>query len=165
MGGAAPDDLVDAARAFGVRDERVLTAIRETPRAGFVPTELAARAYEDSPLPIAHEQVTTQPSLVAAMVEALGLTGDETVLEVGTGLGWQTALLARLAGSVWSVERHADLAEEARANLGRHGAANIEVVVGDGSRGLPEHAPFEAILVAAAFPSVAEPLGDQVAVG
>jgi protein-L-isoaspartate(D-aspartate) O-methyltransferase len=165
VGGAAPDDLVDAARAFGVRDERVLAAIRDTPRAGFVPIELAAHAYEDSPLPIAHEQVTTQPSLVAAMVEALGLTGDETVLEVGTGLGWQTALLARLAGTVWSVERHTDLAEEARANLGRHGAANVEVVVGDGSRGLPEHAPFDAILVAAAFPSVAEPLADQLAVG
>jgi protein-L-isoaspartate(D-aspartate) O-methyltransferase len=160
-----PEDLVAAARLLGVQDDRVLDAIRATPRAGFVPVSLAAQAYEDVPLPIGHEQVTTQPSLVAAMVEALELAGGETVLEVGTGLGWQTALLARLAGRVWSVERFADLAEAARANLRRHGIANAAVVVGDGSGGLPEAAPFGAILVAAAFPRVPEPLADQLALG
>ncbi len=158
-----PEDLVAAARAFGVRDSRVLAAIRETPRAGFVPPALADRAYEDTPLPIRHEQVTTQPSLVAAMVDALRLAGRETVLEVGTGLGWQTALLARLAGTVWSIERFADLAESARANLARHGISNVTVVIGDGSHGLPEAAPFDAILVAAAYTSVPAPLAEQLA--
>jgi protein-L-isoaspartate(D-aspartate) O-methyltransferase len=160
-----PEDLVAAARTFGVRDPRVIAAIRETPRAGFVPAALAARAYEDSPLPIGHGQVTTQPSLVAAMVEALDLGGDENVLEVGTGYGWQTALLACLAGTVWSVERFLDFAEEARANLARHGVANVTVVVGDGSAGLPEAGPFSAILVAAAFSRVPEPLAGQLEPG
>jgi protein-L-isoaspartate(D-aspartate) O-methyltransferase len=160
-----PDDLVHAARAVGVRDPRVLAAIRETPRAGFVPPALAVRAYADSPIPIAHGQVTTQPSLVAAMVEALGLAGPETVLEIGTGLGWQTALLARLARTVWSVERFADLAADARSNLARHRVRNATVVVGDGTLGLVEVAPFDAIVVAAAFTSVAAPLADQLAEG
>jgi protein-L-isoaspartate(D-aspartate) O-methyltransferase len=157
--------LVAAARLFGVRDPRVLAAIRDTPRAGFVPPGLAARAYDDSPLPIGQGQVTTQPSLVAAMVEALAPAGHETVLEIGTGLGWQTALLSRLAASVWSVERFADLAEAARANLARHGVENATVVVGDGSGGLPNAAPFDAILVAAAFSHVPEPLAAQLAPG
>lgn len=157
------EDLVGAARTFGVRDSRVLAAMRDVPRAGFVPAAVVDRAYDDTPLPIRHEQVTTQPSLVAAMVEALGLTGRETVLEVGTGLGWQTALLARLAATVWSVERFADLAADARANLARQGVDNATVVVGDGSRGLPEAAPFDAILVAAAYTSVPAPLAAQLA--
>jgi protein-L-isoaspartate(D-aspartate) O-methyltransferase len=165
MPAETPEDLVRAARAFGVRDARVLAAIRETPRLGFVPPELADRAYVDSPLPIAHGQVTTQPSLVAAMVDALGLAGDEAVLEVGTGLGWQTALLARLARTVWSIERFADLAAQARANLAQNDVRNAAVVVGDGTLGLPEAAPFDAILVAAAFPSVPQPLADQLAEG
>lgn len=165
MAAGTPEDLVTAARVFGVRDTRVLAAIRETPRIGFVPPALADRAYQDSPLPIGHEQVTTQPSLVAAMVEALSLTGGEAVLEVGTGLGWQTGLLARLAAAVWSIERFADLAEAARANLARHGVSNVVVVVGDGSRGLPEAGPFDAIVVAAAFSHVPEPLAAQLAPG
>jgi protein-L-isoaspartate(D-aspartate) O-methyltransferase len=163
--GGRPEDLVAASRRFGVRDARVLAAIRETPRVGFVPPALADRAYDDAPLPIGHGQVTTQPSLVAGMVEALGLTGREAVLEVGSGLGWQTALLARLAASVWTVERFADLAEAARANLDRHGVSNVAVVVGDGSGGLPDAAPFDAIVVAAAFTRVPEPLTVQLASG
>jgi protein-L-isoaspartate(D-aspartate) O-methyltransferase len=159
------DDLVAAARLFGVRDPRVLAAILDTPRVGFVPPGLAARAYDDSPLPIGHGQVTTQPSLVAAIVEALALAGHETVLEIGTGLGWQTALLSRLAASVWSVERFADLADEARANLARHGVENVTVVVGDGSGGLPDAGPYDAIVVAAAFSRVPEPLAAQLAPG
>jgi protein-L-isoaspartate(D-aspartate) O-methyltransferase len=157
------DALVAAARGVGAQDERVLEAIAGVPRTGFVPAEHADLAEVDVPIPIPHEQVTTQPSLVARMVEALALTGDERVLEVGTGYGWQTALLARLAGRVFSVERFADLADTA----GRHlaGYENVTVVVGDGSAGLPEHAPFDAILVAAAFPRVPEPLAVQLAVG
>jgi protein-L-isoaspartate(D-aspartate) O-methyltransferase len=157
------DALVAAAREAGVRDERVLEAIAAVPRAQFVPREGVELAELDTPIPIPHEQVTTQPSLVARMVEALGLSGDERVLEVGTGYGWQTALLARLAGHVFSVERFAELAETARRQLAGYG--NVTVVVGDGSGGLPEHAPFDAILVAAAFPRVPEPLAEQLAEG
>ena len=160
---AQPADLVAAARAHGVRDARLLEAIAAVPRARFVPLDLSARAYEDEPLPIPQGQVTTQPSLVAQMVAALGLAPAERVLEIGTGFGWQTALLARIAGEVWSVERWGDLAEAARANLERHGVENATVVIGDGSRGLAEHAPYDAILVAAAFPRVPPPLAEQLA--
>jgi protein-L-isoaspartate(D-aspartate) O-methyltransferase len=144
-----------------VRDERLLAAIAAVPRAEFVPAEYADRAEIDAPIPIPHGQVTTQPSLVARMVEALALEGDERVLEVGTGYGWQTALLGELAREVFSVERFADLAETARAALA--GRANVVIVIGDGSEGLPEQAPFDAILVAAAYPSVPEPLAQQLA--
>jgi len=160
-----PEDLVRAVEAAGVRDPCVLDVLREVPRSGFVPPDLAGQAYEDKPLPIGRSQVTTQPSLVARMVEALGLEGSERVLEVGAGYGWQTALLAGLSGFVWAVERFADVAEAASANLARFGVANAEVVEGDGTEGLPEHAPYDAILVAAAFPSVPRPLEEQLAAG
>jgi protein-L-isoaspartate(D-aspartate) O-methyltransferase len=160
-----PIELVRAARAVGVRDERLLAAIGELPRTGFVPAEHEARAFYDTPLPIPHDQVTTQPSLVAQMVDALALAGDETVLEIGTGYGWQTALLARLAAEVWSVERFADLADTARANLAAHGVENAHVVVGDGTEGLPEHSPYDAIIVAAAFTELPAPLVEQVVEG
>jgi protein-L-isoaspartate(D-aspartate) O-methyltransferase len=155
--------LVVAARDAGVRDERVLAAIGAVPRSRFIPTEFVGQADIDAPIPIPHGQVTTQPSLVARMVEALSLAGDERVLEVGTGYGWQTALLAELAREVFSVERFADLAARARAALA--GRENVHVVVGDGSAGLPEHAPFDAILVAAAYSSVPVPLAEQLAEG
>jgi protein-L-isoaspartate(D-aspartate) O-methyltransferase len=153
--------LVVAARDSGVREKRVLAAIAAVPRASFVPAEFVGRADLDAPVPIPHGQVTTQPSLVARMVEALSLDGDEHVLEVGTGCGWQTALLAALAREVFSVERFADLAETARANLGAR--ENVHIVVGDGSAGLPEHAPFDAILVAAAYRRVPGPRAAQLA--
>lgn len=143
----------------------MLDALRRVPRARFVPADQAPRAYVDEPLPIPHGQVTTQPSLVARMVEALELGGGERVLEVGTGHGFQTALLAELAAEVWSMERFADLAATARANLDRHGALGVEVIVGDGSLGVPEHAPYDAIVVAAAHPDVPEPLAAQLAPG
>ena len=165
MAGPSQADLIEVVRADGIADARVLEAFAAVPRAEFVPPEVAARAYVDEPLPIAHEQVTTQPSLVARMVEALSLTGTEHVLEVGSGYGFQTAVLTRLAAFVWSVERWPGLAEVARANLARQGAENVEVVVGDGSEGLPEHAPFDAILVSAAFPDVPAPLADQLGKG
>ena len=160
-----PEKLAAAARMAGVGDARVLETLRNVPRALFVPPSQIDSAYADGPLPIAHAQVTTQPSLVAKMVEALALTGSERVLEIGTGYGWQTALLASLADFVWSVERWPDLAEAARANLERYGARNVEISVGDGSRGLAEQAPFEAILVSAAFPRVPPPLAEQLAPG
>jgi protein-L-isoaspartate(D-aspartate) O-methyltransferase len=159
------EDLARAVIASGVRDARVLEALREVPRANFVPPKLAERAYLDLPLPIPHRQVTTQPSLSTKMIEALELLGSDRVLEVGTGYGFQTALLAHLSGFVWSVERWPDVAETARENLGRHGVTNVEVVAGDGTEGLPEHAPYDAILVSAAFPSVPPPLAQQLAAG
>jgi protein-L-isoaspartate(D-aspartate) O-methyltransferase len=158
-------DLADVVAAEGVRDERVLDAFRRVPLASFVPTGVAHRAYVDAPLRIPHDQVTTQPSLVAKMVEALGLRGDEKVLEVGTGYGFQTALLAYLATFVWSIECWPALAKAARESLEREQIQNVAVTVGDGTEGLPEEAPFEAILVSAAFPSVVRPLAEQLAVG
>ena len=159
------EDLVRAIVAADVRDGRLIDAFREVPRAGFVPTELTERAYLDRPLTIPHGQVTTQPSLSAKMIEALELSGSERVLEVGTGYGFQTALLARLSGFVWSVQRFPDVAATARENLARHGVENVEVVTGDGTRGLPEHAPYDATLVSAAFTSVPPPLAEQLASG
>ena len=165
MGVPTQEDLVREVMAAGVRDPRVLQAFREVPRAAFVPPDLATEAYRDRPLPIPHGQVTTQPSLSARMIAALGLTGAEQVLEIGTGYGFQTALLAHLSRFVRSVERWPDLADTARANLAHHGVANVEVVVGDGTAGRPEHAPFDAILVSAAFPQVPPPLVEQLAPG
>ena len=162
---STPAELSDLVAARGVRDERVLAAIRAVPRAAFAPAEEGPRAYEDAPLSIGRGQVTTQPSLVAAMVEALALSGEERVLEVGTGLGWQTALLATLAREVWSVERLDELADAARRNLAAEGVDNAHVVVGDGSEGLAEQAPFEAIVVAAAYSEVPPPLVEQLAPG
>ena len=160
-----PEDLVRTIIDEGVRDPRLLEAVRAIPRASFVPANLAGQAYEDRPLPIPRDQVTTQPSLVARMVEALGLAGPERVLEIGAGYAWQTALLARLGGFVWAVERFGDVADAAREHLARFGVTNVEVVEGDGTEGLPEHAPYDAILVAAAFPSVPRPLEEQLAAG
>jgi protein-L-isoaspartate(D-aspartate) O-methyltransferase len=162
---SGPVQLAEAALAAGVRDASVLQALREVPRAGFVSAEFSAQAYIDKPLPIPHAQVTTQPSLVAKMLEALDLKGIERVLEIGTGHGFQSALLARLAGFVWSVERWDDLAATARQHLAVNGVENVRVIVGDGSRGLPEHAPYDSILVSAAFPSVPPPLVEQLVDG
>src|SRR5947208_15715898 len=161
-----PADLVAASRAHGVRDPRLLEAIAAVPRAQFVPPDLAAHAYQDAPLPIPHGQVTTQPSLVTQMVEALALSSSDRVLEIGTGFGWQTAVLAHLAGEVWSVERWEDIARNARMRLQRHGVENATVVVGDGSAGLPEHGSYGAILVPAACRQVpAPPVGAPAARG
>ncbi len=159
------EDLVRVIAAEGVLDPRVLRALRKVPRAGFVPSDLVEWAYLDRPLPIPHGQVTTQPSLVARMIEALALEGSECVLEIGAGYGFQTALLAYLSSFVWGVERWPDIADISRENLSHHGVTNVEVVAGDGTEGLPEHAPYDAILVAAAFPSVPPPLAEQLAPG
>jgi protein-L-isoaspartate(D-aspartate) O-methyltransferase len=164
-GPGSPEDLVRALRAEGIRDRRVLAAFRAVPRAGFVPPAAAGRAYLDAPIPIPHGQVTTQPSLIAAMVAALELRGGERVLEVGTGLGFQTAILARLARQVVSVECLAELAAQARTNLAAAGLGRVTIVVGDGTLGVPEHAPYQAIVVAAACPRVPPPLIEQLAPG
>jgi protein-L-isoaspartate(D-aspartate) O-methyltransferase len=164
-GPGSPEDLVRVLRAEGVRDRRVLAAFGAVPRAGFVPPAAAGQAYLDAPIRIPHGQVTTQPSLIATMVAALELRGSERVLEVGTGLGFQTAILARLADRVVSVERFADLAAQARANLAAAGLGRATVMVGDGTLGAPEHAPYQAIVVAAACPRIPGPLIEQLALG
>jgi protein-L-isoaspartate(D-aspartate) O-methyltransferase len=161
----SPEHLTAAIEAAGIRDPRVLEAFRAVPREAFVPAELGKRAYEDVPLPIPHGQVTTQPSLIARMIEALDLRGDERVLEIGTGYGFQTALLAFLAREVWSVERFADIARSARKNLDSFGIENVSVATEDGSSGLPGPGPYQGIIVAAAFPQVPQPLADQLAPG
>jgi protein-L-isoaspartate(D-aspartate) O-methyltransferase len=160
-----PEDLVRTLRAEGITDPRVLAAFRAVPRARFVPPAAAGHAYLDVPVRIPDGQVTTQPSLIARMVAALELTGGERVLEVGTGLGFQTAILALLCRQVVSIERFADLAEQARANLAAAGLDAVRVVVGDGTLGVPEHAPYQAIVVAAASPRIPPPLVEQLAPG
>ncbi|MFF7971263.1 protein-L-isoaspartate(D-aspartate) O-methyltransferase [Streptomyces sp. NPDC007905] len=161
----APEDLVRAMKAAGIRDRRLLDAVRTTPRAAFVPAAQSAAAYRDVPVAIGQGQVTTQPSLSALMIESLGLDGSEHVLEVGTGLGFQTALLARLAADVVSIEMRPDIARQARARLARQGVRNVELRVGDGSGGVPDRAPYDAVLVSAAFPEVPAPLVAQVRPG
>jgi protein-L-isoaspartate(D-aspartate) O-methyltransferase len=163
--GAGAEGLIAKLIDAGVRDRRVLEAFRAIPRDQFVPAEARDGAYQNVPLPIPRGQVTTQPSLIARIVEGLALRGTERVLEVGAGYGFQTALLATLARVVWSVERFGDLAEAARSSLELVGADNAHVVVGDGSLGLPGEAPFEAIVVAAAFTRVPSALAQQLAPG
>jgi protein-L-isoaspartate(D-aspartate) O-methyltransferase len=158
-------ELVAAARRAGVDDPRVLDAMRHVPRAAFVPPDQVRLAYDDEPIPIPHHQVTTQPSLSARMVQALLLAGTEHVLEVGTGYGYQTALLARLASFVTSIERWPDLAEQARRNLAALHIDNVHVVDGDGTDGVPAATPYDAVLVSAAFPQVPKPLVDQLRLG
>jgi protein-L-isoaspartate(D-aspartate) O-methyltransferase len=149
----------------GVDDPRVLDALRIVRRVAFVPADYAESACDDRPIPIPHEQVTTQPSLSARMVQALRLTGDDQVLEIGTGYGYQTALLARLAAFVTSIERWSDLATQAHRNLIGEGINNVRVVEGDGTEGVATHAPYDAVVVSAAFPQVPRPLVDQLRLG
>ena len=158
--------LSDFLRAEGIRDERVLRAVAEVPRASFVPEDLRERADDDRPLPIGHGQTISQPFIAAYMTERLRLDGSERVLEVGTGSGYQTALLARLAEEVWSVEIVPELAERARALLlERLGLANVRLRTGDGAQGWPEAAPFDRVLVTAAAPEVPPALLAQLAPG
>ena len=159
------EKLVTAARRAGVDDPRLLEVMRQVPRAAFVPLDQVRFAYHDVPVPIPHSQVTTQPSLSARMIQALRLAGGEHILEVGTGYGYQTALLGRLASFVTSIERWADLADQARRRLAAQGIKNVHVVDGDGTEGVPAAAPYDAIIVSAAFPEVPAPLVSQLRVG
>ena len=149
----------------GVRDPRVLAALVAVPRERFVADELAEFAYEDAPLPIEEGQTISQPYIVALMVAALELRGDERVLEIGTGSGYAAAVLAHLAREVYTVERHEALAEIARRRLAELGCANVHVRHGDGTLGWPEHAPYDAIVVAAGGPDVPATLREQLAIG
>jgi protein-L-isoaspartate(D-aspartate) O-methyltransferase len=152
-------------RRRGIGDERVLAAMAAVPRERFVAERFRDRAYADSALPIGESQTISQPWIVAAICQALELTGDERVLEVGSGCGYSAAVLCRLAAEVIGVERHRSLAAEARQALDSLGVANVELIVGDGSRGVPERAPFEAIAVHAAAPAAPQALLAQLAEG
>lgn len=152
-------------RARGIRDPRVLAAMERVPRHEFLGPEFQREAYEDCPLPIGHGQTVSQPYIVAAMLEALELQPADRVLEIGTGSGYQTALLAELAGKVYSIERHAALAERACQTLERLGYTGVRALVGDGTEGLPAAAPFDAILVSAAAPKLPPPLLEQLVEG
>jgi protein-L-isoaspartate(D-aspartate) O-methyltransferase len=149
----------------GIEDPRVLQAMRDTPRHRFVPARHRAMAYEDMPLAIGHEQTISQPLMVAMMTAALQLHGHERVLEIGTGSGYQAAILSRLAVVVFSIERIPELAAQARATLAMAGIMNVHVFVGDGSLGLPEHGPYDAVVVTAASPKVPSALVDQLKPG
>jgi protein-L-isoaspartate(D-aspartate) O-methyltransferase len=146
----------------GIREERLLDALQRVPRHWFVPQEYANIAYSDGPLPIGHGQTISQPYIVALMTQLLELQGDEVVLEVGTGSGYQAALLAALAHQVHTIERHPALAEKADLVLRKLGLTNVIVHVGDGTLGLPAYSPYQAIMVTAAAPRVPQPLFDQL---
>lgn len=152
-------------RARGVRDPAVLDAMRMVPREEFVPAELATQAYDDRPLPIEDEQTISQPYIVAVMAEALALKPTDRVLEIGAGSGYAAAVLSRVATQVYTIERHAQLAELAAERLQRLGYTNVEVLLADGTLGWPAHAPFDAIVVAAGGPDVPPALLAQLAIG
>jgi protein-L-isoaspartate(D-aspartate) O-methyltransferase len=149
----------------GIRDQRVLGAMFEVPRHEFVPEEFQAEAYEDHPLPIGFGQTISQPYIVAVMLQHLALQPSDRALEVGAGSGYATALLSRLCAEVYSVERHRELADAAQSTIKRLGYSNVTIKVADGSQGLPESAPFDAILVSAATPAMPPALFVQLREG
>ena len=152
-------------RQRGIRDERLLAAMSKVPRHEFVSRQNWNEAYADHPVPIAEKQTTSQPYMIAAMVQAAQIKPGDRVLEIGAGSGYQTALLAELASQVFAVERYPSLAETAQKTLERLGYRNAKIVTGDGSLGLPEAAPYDAIIVSAAAPRIPQALMDQLAVG
>ena len=158
-------ELVRHLRRQGIADRRVLAAMEATPREAFVPEEEQEWAYADRALAIDCEQTISQPSIVAMMSEALELTGSERVLEIGTGSGYQAAVLSRLAGEVFSIERHAGLAAQAAQALQQVGASNVNLRIGDGTLGWPEAAPFDRIIVTAAAEHVPHALWEQLQEG
>lgn len=163
---AARAQMVDEQIARrGVRDARVLAAMREVPREAFVPEALQERAFDDGPLPIAAGQTISQPYVVAVMIEAAELAAGDRVLEIGAGSGYAAAVMSRIAAKVYAIERHAELANAAAARLRRLGYDNVDVRAGDGSRGWPEQAPFDAIIASAGAPAIPEALKEQLAIG
>jgi protein-L-isoaspartate(D-aspartate) O-methyltransferase len=157
--------VAEQIKARGVRDPRVLDALIRVPRELFIPDDSRSGAYDDRPIPIGYGQTISQPYIVAYMTEALKVEPSHRVLEIGTGGGYQTAVLAELAGEVYSIERISALAERARSTLESLGYANVHVRVGDGYAGWPEHAPFDRILAAAAPPGIPPALLEQLAEG
>jgi len=161
----ARERLVETLQSKGIRDLSVLRAFEMTPRHLFVPTGLRHRAYEDAPLPIGSGQTISQPWVHARYLELLHLTGKERVLEIGTGSGYQTVLLAHLAAQVFSIERIPAVMQQAHENIQRSGVNNVSLLTGDGTIGWSQYAPYDAILVGAGSPSIPQPLLDQLAEG
>lgn len=161
----ARERLVETLREKGIRDLAVLRAVEMTPRHAFVPTGLRHRAYEDTALPIGNGQTISQPWVHARYLELLQLTGKERVLEIGTGSGYQTVLLAHLAAQVFSIERIPALLQQARDAIQRTGVRNVSLLLGDGTIGWREYAPYDAILVGAGAPGLPQPLVDQLGEG
>ena len=157
--------MIDLLRSRGIRDERVLKAMSEIPRHLFVPEALAAKAYGDHALPIGEMQTISQPYMVARMTELLEVNKDSTVLEIGAGSGYQTAVLSAVAGRVFSIERISELARMAQSNIRKLGCYNATVKWFDGTIGWSDHAPYDGILVAAGGPEIPEPLVQQLAIG
>jgi protein-L-isoaspartate(D-aspartate) O-methyltransferase len=155
--------VVEQLQRRGIKDPRVLAAMRSVERDRFIPVEYAEHAYDDGPLPIGSSQTISQPYIVALMSEVAALEGSERVLEVGTGSGYQAAILSHLAAEIYSIESIPSLYEHARMVLDTMGIRNVHLSCGDGSLGWPEAAPFDAILVTAAMPGVARPLIEQLA--
>jgi protein-L-isoaspartate(D-aspartate) O-methyltransferase len=149
----------------GLTNPRLLAAMREIPREAFVPGHLAGMAHDDTPLPIGAEQTISQPYIVALMIDAAGIAPGQKVLEIGAGSGYAAAVMARIAGEVIAIERHAELARLAAARMARLGYDNVRIIEGDGSAGMPGEAPFDAILAAASGPNVPETLKRQLALG
>jgi protein-L-isoaspartate(D-aspartate) O-methyltransferase len=154
--------LLNELQRHGITDERVLDALRRVPRARFVPESIQDQAWANTALPIGAGQTISQPYIVALMTQALLLRGEERVLEIGTGSGYQTAVLAELAGEVISLERHAILARAAESLLAEMGYSNIHIHIGDGTLGRPENAPYDRIVVTAGAPRIPKPLLDQL---
>jgi protein-L-isoaspartate(D-aspartate) O-methyltransferase len=152
-------------KARGIFDEGVLAAFSRVPREDFIAPELREYAYEDRPLTIGCSQTISQPYIVASMLQAAELRPEDRILEIGTGSGYQTALIAEIVSSVVSIERHADLAQVARGRLSRLGYTNVEIVIGDGTLGYAPKAPYDAILVSAAAPQIPQALAQQLAIG
>jgi len=154
--------VADQIESRGVRDPLVLAAMREVPRHMFMPADMSGMAYEDYPLPIGWNQTISQPFIVAYMTQALRLSGGETVLEIGCGSGYQAAVLSRIAGKVFTVERIPELARKAKETFQKLGITNIEVRIGDGTLGWEERGPFDAILATASGPQIPAPLSEQL---
>jgi protein-L-isoaspartate(D-aspartate) O-methyltransferase len=152
-------------RSRGIFNIRVLTAMREIPRHLFIPSPYDRSAYEDSPLPIGNGQTISQPYIVALMTDLLDPKPEDQVLEIGAGSGYQAAILSMLVRHVTTIERIPTVADLARENLAKLGLKNISIVVGDGTRGYPKHAPYDGIMITAATPEIPRPLIDQLAVG
>ena len=151
--------------ARGIRDQYVLSAMKEVPRHLFIPIPYNKSAYEDCPLPIGNGQTISQPYIVALMTELLALRPEDTVLEIGAGCGYQAAILAKLVRRVTTIERIPEVARLARENLATIGSKNVDVIVGDGTVGYPQNAPYDGIIITAATPSVPQPLIEQLAEG
>jgi protein-L-isoaspartate(D-aspartate) O-methyltransferase len=161
----ARDKLIRTLRGKGISDERVLQAFQKVPRHLFVDQALQSQAYDDNALPIGTGQTISQPYVVALMTQALNLGTDDKILEIGTGSGFQAAILAQFSRRVYSIERHRELGEKTRLKLREMGFHNITFKIGDGTRGWVQHAPFDRIIVTAGAPAVPEHLSQQLAIG